>query len=208
MENYVINIGRELGSGGRVIGKILAERRKISYYDKELLAVAAKESGLSKEFFEKADEITNNNVGKGLFGFRFPFYPSDMNDNNPLCNNSLFKIQSDIVRELAQKQSCLFVGRCTDYILRDFPRCVNVFVSATKEDRINSIMKNYQLSVEKAEEMIQKVDKKRSEFYNYYSMHTWGAAKTYHLCINSSVLGIERTADFIDEFVKLKLGEL
>ncbi len=207
MENYIINIGRELGSGGRSIGHILAKRRNIAYYDKELLAIAAKESGLSKEFFEKADELTSSNVGKGLFGFRYSFYPSDMNDSNPLSNSALFKIQSDIVRDLAQKQSCLFVGRCTDYILRDFPRCVNVFISATKEDRINSIMKNYKLSAEKAEEMMQKVDKKRAEFYNYYSVNEWGVAKTYHLCINSSVLGIEHTADFIDEFVKLKLGE-
>ena len=123
-----------------------------------------------------------------------------------LSNDALFKIQSDVIRELAEKQSCLFVGRCADYILRDHPRCVNIFVSASKEARIERLMHIHHISTEAAEELMEKADKKRSAYYNYYSYKTWGAAETYHLCIDSSVLGIDGTVQFIKQFVKLKLG--
>jgi cytidylate kinase len=205
MKNYVINIGRELGSGGRAIGKILAEKRSLKYYDKELINIAAQKSGLSKEFFEKADENADHNVGGGIFGLRFPFYPTDIMNNNVLNNENLFKIQSDVVKELVENDSCLFVGRCTDYILRDNPNCVNVFITADKNDRITQIIENYEISAEKAEELMIRTDKKRAAFYNYYSLKTWGAAKSYHLCINSSTLGIEKTVEFIDHYIDLKL---
>lgn len=113
----------------------------------------------------------------------------------------MFKIQSDVIRELAEKQSCLFVGRCADYILRDHPRCVNIFVSASKEARIERLMHIHHISTEAAEELMEKADKKRSAYYNYYSYKTWGAAETYHLCIDSSVLGIDGTVQFIKQFV-------
>ena len=111
-----------------------------------------------------------------------------------------------MIRELAESQSCLFVGRCADYILRDHPRCVNVFVSASKEARIERLMRIHNIPSEAAEELMEKADKKRSSYYNYYSYKTWGAAETYHLCIDSSVLGIDGTVQFIKEFDKLKLG--
>ena len=111
----------------------------------------------------------------------------------------------DVIRHLAEKQSCLFVGRCADYILRDHPRCANVFVSASPEARIERLMKLHNISSEEAEELMEKADKKRSSYYNYYSYKTWGAAATYHLCIDSSVLGIDGTVEFIKNFVKLKL---
>ena len=142
----------------------------------------------------------------GLFGTRFPFitegaYPY----NSYLSNDSLFKIQSDVIRHLAEKQSCLFVGRCADYVLRDHPRCANVFVSASPQARIERLTKRLNISEEKAEEIMEKADKKRSSYYNYYSYNTWGAAATYHLCIDSSVLGIDQTVEFIKSFVKQKL---
>ena len=107
--------------------------------------------------------------------------------------------------ELAATKSCLFVGRCADYILREHPRCVNIFISASKEDRIARLRSIHGISEEDAEGMMEKADKKRSEYYNYYSYKTWGAAATYHLCIDSSVLGIEETVRFIEEFVARKL---
>ena len=124
---------------------------------------------------------------------------------NCLSNDALFKVQSDVIRKLAAEKSCLFVGRCADYILRDNPRCVNVFVSASREDRIARLCCLHGISENEAEEMMNRADKKRSEYYNYYSYKTWGMASTYHLCIDSSVLGIEKTVDFIEEFVRLKL---
>ena len=125
-DNFVINLGRQLGSGGREIGEKLAKELNIAFYDKELINLASKESGLCREFFEQADEKASKTILGGLFGSRFPFltegaYPY----NSYLSNDSLFKIQSDVIRELAEKQSCLFVGRCADYILRDHPRCAH-----------------------------------------------------------------------------------
>lgn len=206
-KKYVINIGRQLGSGGRKIGEKLSHELGISFYDKELINLASKESGLCREFFEKADEKTSQSIIGGLFGMRFPFIgDGSIPYGNFLSNDALFKIQSDVIRELAKKESCIFVGRCADYILREHPRCINVFISAKLEDRIERICKQYDLSEEKAEELIEKTDKRRASYYNYYSFKTWGMASTYHLCIDSSVLGINDTAEFIKSFVTQKLS--
>ena len=196
--NYVINIGRQLGSGGKEIGEKLAARLGIDFYDKELINLASEESGLCKEFFEKADEKASQGIIGGLFGMRFPC-------NNCLSNDALFKVQSDVIRRLAAEKSCVFVGRCADYILREHPRCANIFISASKEDRIMRLCRIHNVNEEVAEEMIEKADKRRSEYYNYYSYKTWGAAATYHLCIDSSSLGIEETVRFVEEFVAKKL---
>ena len=205
-DKFVINIGRQLGSGGKAVGEAVAARLGIGVYDKQLINLAAEQSGICPEIFEKADEKASQSLLGGLFGTRFPFitegaYPY----NSYLSNDSLFKIQSDVIRHLAEKQSCLFVGRCADYVLRDHPRCANVFVSASPQARIERLTKRLNISEEKAEEIMEKADKKRSSYYNYYSYNTWGAAATYHLCIDSSVLGIDGTVDFIRQFVKLKL---
>lgn len=142
----------------------------------------------------------------GIFGMRFPFFSDGVLPSmNCLSNDALFKVQSDVIRKLASEKSCLFVGRCADYILRDNPRCVNVFISASREDRIARLCRLHNITENEAEEMMNRADKKRSEYYNYYSYKTWGMASTYHLCIDSSVLGIEKTVDFIEEFVRLKL---
>ena len=208
-EKYVINIGRQLGSGGREIGVKLAKELGIAFYDKELIELASQESGLCKEFFEKADEKASQSLIGGLFGTRFPFITEgSMPYSNCLSNDALFKIQSDVIRRLAEEHSCLFVGRCADYILRDDPRCVNVFISASMADRIQRIMTRRNISKDEAEELIEKMDKRRSTYYNYYSYNTWGAAATYHLCIDSSVLGIDGTTAFIKEFAMKKLGGL
>ena len=207
-DKYVINLGRQLGSGGKEIGEKLAAELGIKFYDKELLTLAAKESGLCQEFFEKADEHTSQNIIGGLFGTRFPFYnDGTMPLGNCLSNEALFKIQSDVIRELAEKESALFVGRCADYVLRDNPRCVNIFIAANEDFRAERIMKSKDISKDAALEMIEKADKKRAAYYNYYSYKTWGAAASYHMCIDSSVLGIDGTVKFIKEFVRLKVGK-
>lgn len=137
---------------------------------------------------------------------RFPFVTEGaMPYSNCLSNDALFKIQSDVIRKLAEEKSCLFVGRCADYILRDNPRCVNVFISASLEDRIERVMSRRHITREDAEALIEKVDKKRASYYNYYSYNTWGAAATYHLCIDSSVLGVEGTVEFIKSFAIQRL---
>lgn len=206
-DHYVINLGRQLGSGGKEIGEKLAKKLNIAFYDKELIKLASDESGLCKEFFEKADERAQQSLIGGLFSGRFPFIGDGAIPYGSFLNNdSLFKIQSDVIRSLAENQSCLFVGRCADYILREHPRQVNVFISASKEARVERIMQKENVTAEQAEELIAKADKKRAAFYNYYSYNTWGAAATYHLCIDSSVLGIDATVQFIKDFVVKKLG--
>ena len=202
-ETFVINIGRQLGSGGRQIGEKLSAEFGIGFYDKELIQLASKESGLGKEFFEKADEKSSFSFIGGLLGLRTNIN-NEVYVNNYLCNETFFKIQSDVIRELAQKDSCVFVGRCADYILRDH-RCINIFITADTEDRVKRVAQTYQLSLDKAQDLIVKTDKKRSEYYNYYSNKVWGAAESYHLCINSSVLGMDQTVAFIAQFIKQRL---
>jgi len=203
-EKFVINIGRQLGSGGRQIGEKLASQFGIAFYDKELIQLASKESGLGKEFFENADEKKSHSIIGGLLGLRTNIN-NEVYVNNYLSNETFFKIQSDIIRDLAHEKSCVFVGRCADYILRDHPRCINVFITADTHDRLKRVAQDKSITLEKAQEVIEKMDKKRSEYYNYFSNKTWGVAESYHLCINSSVLGIDGTVDFISEFIKQRL---
>ena len=190
-EKFVINIGRQLGSGGKAVGERLAERFGIPVYDKRLIKMAAEHSG----FFAT------------LLGYlRSPFAGDDAIYNNPLSHDALFKMQSDVIRQLAERESCIFVGRCADYILREHPRCVNIFVSASREDRIERLVRTRRLTPEAAEQLMDSTDEKRADYYNYYSNRTWGAAATYHLCIDSSVLGIDGTAAFAEEFIRKKLN--
>lgn len=203
-EPFIINIGRSLGSGGRAIGHILAKDFDIAYYDREILNLAAKESGFCAEVFERNDE---KNRFLRTLGNIIPFIGGGATYyDNELSNENLFRIQSEAIRKAAADHSCIFIGRCADYVLHDNPRCVNVFITANMEDRIASVMKWNNCTAEKAQEIIEKGDSERASFYNFYSSGTWGAASTYHLCINSSVLGIEETAVLIKNFVIQKLN--
>ncbi len=200
-EKYVINIGRQLGSGGRTIGEELASQLGISFYDKELIQIASQESGLGKEFFEKVDEKASHSIFGGLLDLR-SFSSDEVYSTNYLSNETLFKIQSDVIRGLAEQDSCLFIGRCADYVLKDNPRCLNIFISADMNDRVKRIAETQQIPENKAKDLIEKMDKKRAGYYNYYSNKVWGAAGSYHLCINSSVLGVSETVTFIRQFTE------
>ena len=208
-EKFVINIGRQLGSGGKPIGEIIARRLGIKLYDKELINLAARESGLCTEFFERADEKGRKGVFATLVGYlRAPFAGYEGgNANNVLSNEMLFKIQSDVIRDIASRESAIFVGRCADYILRDHPRCVNVFITADEKDRCARLCERLGCTAAEARSMMERTDSKRASYYNYYSSRTWGEAATYDLCVNSSVLGDEGTADFILDFAGRKLHE-
>ena len=204
-KRYFINIGRQLGSGGRIIGEKLAAQLGISFYDKELIQIASQESGLGKEFFEQVDEKASHSIFGGLLGLR-SFSPDEMYSTNYLSNETLFKIQSDVIRGLAEQGSCIFIGRCADYVLKDNPSCLNLFISADLNDRIKRIVEIQQIPESKAKDLIERMDKKRAGYYNYYSNKVWGAAESYHLCINSSVLGIDETVTFIREFTEKRFG--
>ncbi len=203
MEPFVINIGRSLGSGGRAIGRLLQKELNIAYYDREILNLAAKESGLCAEVFEHADEKNRflRTLGNMIpfIGGSESFYPGELSEEN------LFRIQADAIRKAAADHSCIFIGRGADYVLRDFPRCVNVFVTADMKDRIRAVCQHENVNEQKARERIEQVDKERARFYNFFTSGTWGAAATYDLCINSSILGMEGSADFIIQFALKKL---
>ena len=206
--NYVINIGRQLGSGGKEIGEKLAARLGIDFYDKELINLASEESGLCKEFFEKADEKASQGIIGGLFGMRFPFISEGaMPCTNCLSNDALFKVQSDVIRCLAAEKSCVFVGRCADYILRDNPDCLSFFIHNNKENRIQRIIESQNLTVEQAEELMLKTDKSRAAYYNYYTNKEWGVASTYNFSIDVSVLGVDETVAFMKNFVERKMNK-
>ncbi|MGL5937985.1 MAG: AAA family ATPase [Phocaeicola sp.] len=201
--HYIINLGRQLGSGGKEIGEKLAEALGFSFYDKELIQLAANESGLSQEFFEKTDERASKGFWNSIFASSVPLLGENaLPYMNCLNDESLFQIQSEVIVRLAEEKSCLFVGRCADYILRNRPHVINVFISAPLEFRVERVVASTGLSPEKAEEYIEKIDRQRSSYYNCYSYKTWGAASSYHLCIDSSLLGIEQTAHYLAELVK------
>lgn len=200
----VITIGRQFGSGGRDIGKKLAESLSIPFYDRELITLASKESGLCPEFFEKADERASHSLSYA-FTLGFPFFGNVSPYNDYLSNDTLFKIQSDTIRKIASEGSCVIVGRCADYILREDERCVNVFVHSPLEKRMERVVQRNGVTVEEAKVLIEKTDKSRAGFYNYYSSKTWGMAATYHLSVDSCSLGVEGTVEFIRSFVQKKL---
>ena len=203
-KHIIINVGRQLGSGGRIIGSRIAEDFGIKFYDKELLDLAAKESGFNKKFFERNDE--HKGFLKILFSSFAPIFGNSDPYSNQLSDESLFKFQSDAIRKAADQHSCVFVGRCADYILRDRPNMVNVFITADMPDRVKRLSELLGITEKEAEKRCIEGDEKRAEYYNYYSAKTWGAAESYDLCINSSVLGVEATVDFIENFISQKLG--
>ncbi|GHT08429.1 cytidylate kinase [Bacteroidia bacterium] len=199
---YIITIGRQLGSGGKLLGELLSKKLNISCYDKELIQLASRESGLGKEFFEKADEKSSFSTMGQYFGFRSGYM--GYNANNYLCNETLFKIQSDVIKELAKKESCIFVGRCADYILREHSHCLKIFISANCKDRVERMMQEHQITEKEAKMLIEQTDKKRATYYNYYSNKVWGMATTYDLCFNSSALEINEIASFIENYINKK----
>lgn len=199
-KKIIITIGRQYGSGGRYVGKKLAEQLGIAFYDKELINLASKESGICGEFFEKADERNSGSLLKAL-AMGFSMNNAIFQSNDYLSNESLFQIQSDVIRKVAAEQSCILVGRCADYILRDNENCISVFISARMEDRIRRAVEYVHIEEKEAEEYIRKADKSRASYYNYYTDKIWGAAESYDLCISSSVYGIDETTAFIREFV-------
>ena len=206
-KNFVINIGRQLGSGGRNIADILSRHYGITAYDRKIIELAAKESGFGQEFFENADEKKSYGFFHSIFSNRAIANALGSNDSC-LSNDALFKVQSDIIRDLAEKESCIFIGRCADYILREHPRHINIFLTANLEDRIARMASEKGITAEQAEELIEKTDRRRADYYNYYSGKTWGASESYDLCINTSHLGHEGTAKMLIDYIELRKGTL
>ena len=200
MEHIIINIGRQLGSGGRVIAQKLAQEFDCQFYDKEILNLAAKESGFSEKIFEQNDE--HKGFLKSLFHMRVP-HVSDVNFyKSNISQEGLFQFQSDAIRKAAKKGSCVFVGRCADYILRDMPNVVNIFVTADIDWRAEQVIKRHQCTKEEALKIIHHAESSRASYYNYYTGKRRGDAASYDLCVDASILGIDATEQYIADFIR------
>ncbi|MBQ2979926.1 MAG: cytidylate kinase-like family protein [Bacteroidaceae bacterium] len=200
-DNLIITIGRQFGSGGREIGKYLAEMLNLNYYDKELILEASKASGLCTECFERVDEKAPNRffnaLSKGWLSGASGMPSGGWSDE------MIFKVQSDVIRDIADKHNAVIVGRCADYILRDYKGCVSVFIHAKEEDCVRRIIeRNSGMGESEARDLAQKRNKIRAAYYNFYTDKVWGDGATYDMCINSSAIGTKAAAQLIAEFVR------
>lgn len=202
--NLVITIGRQCGSGGLRIGKKLAEELGVKCYDKELLNLAAKHSGLCEELFETHDEKPTSSFLYSLVMDTYSMgYTSSAYMDMPI-NHKIFLAQFDTIKKLADEESCVIVGRCADYALADYPNTVSVFISGNEPDKIAYLKEIYNVDDAKAKDIMVKTDKKRASYYNYYSSKKWGDARSYDFCLNSSILGVDGSVAVIKECAKRK----
>ena len=207
MNHYVINIGRQLGSGGKQIAERLAKELGVNCYDKKLLSLAARESGMDVNLFKEKDE-NKGFLQNLLHGRLVAFNPLDSDNlyENILSDESIFKIQSDTICHLAENEDCIFLGRCADYILRDHPRMFNIFISANEEDRLRNIAFRNGITLAQASQIMNREDIKRSKYYNFYTGKVWGAAASYDLCVNISRTGEDAAFQMILDYVRKVLS--
>lgn len=201
--NTIITIGRQFGSGGKEIAEKLGESLQIPVYDKEMLAVAAKDSGICQELFESHDEKPTNSF---LYSLVMDTYSMGYSPNAYMdmpINHKVFLAQFDAIKKLANEGPCILVGRCADYALDSYDNCLSVFIHANLDARIRRIARMYDLTEAKAKDMIVKTDKKRATYYNYYTNKKWGSAKDYNLCIDSGKFGLENAAKIIIDAVQI-----
>lgn len=196
MKKIIITIGRQFGSGGKSVADALGKRLGIPVYDSELIAKAAQDSGFSAELFVQSDEK------KRFFSLSSMFAGNYSDTENYMSDKGLFKMQSETIRKIAENGSAIIVGRCSDYILREMDNVLDVFLTCPAEERIERVAERLSISREKAADVIERQDRTRADYYNYYTFGNWGVASTYDLCLDSSKLGIDGTADFIIEFAQ------
>ena len=203
MNNVVITIARQYGSGGHEIGQKLAKELGIKCYDKELLEHAANDSGICKELFEHHDEKPTNSFLYSLVMDTYSFGYSSSGFSDMPMNHKIFLAQFDAIKKLAGEGPCVMVGRCADYALADWNDCFSIFVHADLDWRINRIASKHGKTPKEAKDMITKTDKSRASYYNYYTNKKWGAARSYNLCIDSGKLGIDYATEAIIESIKI-----
>ena len=203
-KKIIITIGRQFGSGGRYVGRLLAEKLNIPFYDKELLSEAAKASGICEEIMEDHDEKPTRSLLFSLVtGMQHHMGTGNFYMDMPL-NHRIFLAQFDAIRNLAAEGSCVIVGRCADYVLREDPDTVRVFVKADMPSKIARAVKYYGVEEDKAEERIRKADKQHASYYNYYATATWGDIENYDLVADTGVLGVEGAVELIAKFLELR----
>lgn len=200
-KKIIITIGRQNGSDGTEVAEAIGKKLGIDVYDNKLISKAAADSGFSSEIFSRNDE--KKNIFK-FSTFCSNILMSSLGDNCCLDENEIFRIQSEVIRDIANNNSAVIVGRCSDYILRDMPNVIDVFITAPLAYRIDKIAQVNGISSEEAENLVQRRDRDRETYYNYFTFSNWGAADNYDLCIDSTILGVDATADYIIEFARIK----
>jgi cytidylate kinase len=205
MEHYVITIARGYGSGGKTMGKMLAEELGIHFYDRELLRLASDESGINEELFGRADEQLKQSL---LFKiarkeYKGQLIPPDSEDF--VSNNNLFNYQAKVIRQIAEQESCVIVGRCADYILKDMDNVVKIFIHASLEDCVIRLQDMFSLSPKELEQKVISTDKRRAEYYKYYTGRNWEDAKNYDLCLNSKQLGFDKCVEIVKSYLNIRL---
>ncbi|MBQ7822460.1 MAG: cytidylate kinase-like family protein [Clostridia bacterium] len=200
-KNTVITIGRQYGSGGREIGKKISEILGIGYYDDELISLAAKNSGMHSDTLSDVDEKATNSLlytlamGGSLFGGNAAIaYEMPINDK-------LYIAQSEVIKDLAKREACVIIGRCADYVLKDYPSVINLFIYADLDKRAARVSARRGITESKARDIIIKTDKQRANYYNYYTSRKWGRIENYDLCIDSGRIGCDKAAEVIAEYV-------
>lgn len=205
MDNLIISVGRQLGSGGCEIAKKLAADLGCKFYDRELINMAAERSGFNPKIFEQQDE--SHGTLKTLFGAFSGRLGRMFNEfySNSMSQEELFQIQSEVIFKAAKTENCVFVGRCADYILRNKQGLFSVFITADDADRVRVVAERQKCSESDARRYIERCEVQRAAYYNFYTSKKWGAAASYDLCVNSSLLGWEGTAELIESVIKQKM---
>ena len=201
MADYVITIARGFGSGGKTIGKILAEKLDVNQYDSDLIKLASEESGINIELFGKSDE----RVKTGLFKRYNPEYDSKIlppDDDGYVSSDNLFNIQAKIIRDLAEGENCIIIGRCADHVLRENEKVIRLFFYADEETSIQNVIDIYGVSKKVAKAKIDSIDKTRASYYKYYTGKSWNDVNNYDLCINTTKLGFEKSAEAVIAYMR------
>ncbi|MEE0974161.1 MAG: cytidylate kinase-like family protein [Muribaculaceae bacterium] len=205
-QNFVITIGRQFGSGGRELGSKLAKELGIAYYDKELLEEAAKQAGISEDIIERSDERFPS-FFNAFIPVSIGYNPaaSYLSSSSTISADNLYKAQSDVIETIAQRHSCVIVGRSADYVLRNHPRLVSIFIHANMDDCIDRIMGRGDCKTrEEARAKAEKTNKLRASYYNFYTDKTWGNAASYDLTINSSTMSMDKIVKIVADFVRCR----
>ncbi|HHT96855.1 MAG TPA: cytidylate kinase-like family protein [Clostridiales bacterium] len=204
MDKFVITIARGYGSGGRTIGRMLSEELGIPFYDRELLRIASDESGINEKLFVKADEQLKKTH---LFKIAKKVYSGELippDNDDFVSNDNLFNYQAKIIKELAATESCIIVGRCADFILRDYENVIKLFVHAPLSKCIETMKELHGKSDKEVEKQILSIDKHRAEYYKYYTGRNWDNAQNYDLCLNSSMLGFDKCLEIVKSYMDIR----
>ena len=207
MDNIIISVGRQIGSGGCEIAKMLAKEFGCQFYDTELINLAAEKSGFSPELFQDTDE-SHGKLKSFFGGFSGRLGRLGSLYSNSISSENLFQIQSEVIYKIGQTQNCVIMGRCADYVLRNHPGLFSVFITANDEDRYKVEAERLKCDIEAAKRYVKKHEAERADYYGYYTSKPWGQSQNYDMCINSSLLGWERTAEVIAEVIRERFNLL